>query len=391
MTRTLWRAGALAEDAAERADREGASSARRLVSARRAGLAALALAGLVVAGCGSGDKGSGGGSTAASTSQHDRKIVVGYSDPVGSNQAQQAVYRAQKEAAKQLGWEIVHLDANLSPSKQLSDIDSMISRKVDAINSWTLEEGAADAAYRRAVEAGIVIVGQSTASPYMSSTVWLQQNYGCSLAKMGAKYIADRRPGAKTLVIGGPPVKAITHYAQCFLDAAKAAGLTVLDKKDNMADTAAGSQPIAAAMVNQHPDVEAVWTYNDPTALGAGNALKAAGKQVWQEGKSDDGVIVIGSNGTEEGIQGIKSGLMTVTYDMHPDVIGTQIIAVLAKHFRDGVPAKDLPKNVVVPTTKWDLSNVADYVDPMKRPIKLGAVLGTGENSAGQGDHEITR
>lgn len=337
-------------------------------------------AALIAAGCGSsGDDTTSTTSTGVSTSAGmsptaSGGITVGYSDPVASNPAQQAVARGQEEAAKEFGWDLVHLDANLSASKQVSDIDTLISKKVDAINSFTIDQGAADAVYQRASQAGIPVIGQSSRSKYIQSSVWNQQNFDCSVAAKAAAYINARTPGAKTLVIGGPPVGAITQYVNCFQDEAEKAGLDVLEKKDNTTDTASGGQPIAAALINKHPDVQAIWCYNDPSCLGAGNALKAAGKKIWKQGESDSGVIVIGSNGSTDGISAIKSGLMTVSYDINPDKVGASVIALLAKHFEDGVPVKDLPKDVVVPTTEWDASNVGDYVDPIKRSIDTKTV-----------------
>jgi len=43
-------------------------------------------------------------------------------------------------------------------------------------------------------------------------------------------------------------------------------------------------------------------------------------------------------------------------------------------HLKDGKPLSALPKIVVVPITIWDAKNVAKYVDPLKRKIKVGKV-----------------
>ena len=43
-------------------------------------------------------------------------------------------------------------------------------------------------------------------------------------------------------------------------------------------------------------------------------------------------------------------------------------------HLKDGKPLSSLPKIVVVPIKIWDAKNVAKYVDPLKRKIKIGAI-----------------
>src|SRR5262249_54215031 len=52
---------------------------------------------------------------------------LGESSPVLSNPNQQAIAHGEDLAAKQAGWSVKHLDANLSPSKQVSDVDTFVN------------------------------------------------------------------------------------------------------------------------------------------------------------------------------------------------------------------------------------------------------------------------
>ena len=84
-------------------------------------------------------------------------IVIGYSDPLASEEGLRAVGYGARQAIKQLKlpWTLRELDAKLSSDKQITDIDTLVSLKVKGIMSWTLDPGAADAAYKRARAAGI--------------------------------------------------------------------------------------------------------------------------------------------------------------------------------------------------------------------------------------------
>ena len=84
--------------------------------------------------------------------------------------------------------------------------------------------------------------------------------------------------------------------------------------------------------------------------------------------------MITGANGSSDAAQGVKSGLITGTWDPRPDVMGTIAVEVLAMHLKDGKPLSALPKIVIVPITIWDAKNVAKYVDPLKRKIKVGAI-----------------
>jgi ABC-type sugar transport system substrate-binding protein len=61
--------------------------------------------------------------------------VIGWSVPIAANDYFRSVIYGQKEAAKQLGYRIRPYDANLSPDKQVSDLDLMTNAKVSGIVS----------------------------------------------------------------------------------------------------------------------------------------------------------------------------------------------------------------------------------------------------------------
>ena len=138
-------------------------------------------------------------------------IPLGESSPVASNPNQQAITYGENQAAKQYGMTVKTLDANLSPDKQVSDIDTFINLKVSGLITWTLDPGAAGAAYKRALAAGIPIVDYGS-TQNVTSSVFDARGFGCGQGKNAAAYIAKRVPGGKVIAIGGPPVPAITNY-----------------------------------------------------------------------------------------------------------------------------------------------------------------------------------
>ena len=73
----------------------------------------------------------------------------------------------------------------------------------------------------------------------------------------------------------------------------------------------ATAQPIAQSMLTKYPDAQAIWAYNDPSALGAGAVVRSSGDKVWDG--SQKGIIIEGANGSDEAAAGIKSGVITAT------------------------------------------------------------------------------
>ena len=296
-------------------------------------------------------------------------LQLGESSPVASNPNQQAITRGEDLAAKSYGWTVKTLDANLSPDKQVSDVDTFINLKVAGLITWTLDPGAAGAAYKRALAVGIPIVDFGSALN-VTASVFDARGFGCGQGKAAADYIAKRVPKGKVIVIGGPPVPAITNYTNCFVAGAKKDGLNLVGKQYNVKDTAATAQPIVQDLLTKNPDVNAIWCYNDPSCLGAGAVVRAAGKKAWIEGKQK-GIVITGANGSADAAAAIKSGLVTGTWDPQPSDMGRIAVQILAMHLKDGKPLAALPKIVVVPNKIWDASNVAGYVDPLKRPVKI--------------------
>ena len=324
---------------------------------------AALVATLAIAACGGdGDRGS----TADTTK-------VAYSNPVGAQPGQQEIVLGFEGGAGELGWDASSIDANLSPDKQVADIATMVAQGQDGIASWTLDPGAAAGAYGQADAGGIPVVGVNSEGPGIDATVWWQLNLcgpGSPIAEL-TEYIGAHRPGAEVLAIGGPPVPSIQAYEKCFAENAEEHGLTIVGEAHNTKDTAATAQPIVADLLTEHPDVDAIWAYNDASALGASAALTAARKHV-SDG-SDAGVMVFGQNGDADAIEAIREHRLTGTIDPDSVATGWALIKALSGFVgRDKVD--DPPRELVVESHMWTLENLGDYTPPRDRTYSLDTV-----------------
>ena len=159
--------------------------------AKLSATAAVVMAALAIAACGSDENGSSGGAT-----------KVAYSNPVGAQPGQQDIVFGFKAGAKELGWTAESIDANLSPDKQVADIATMVAQGEDGIASWTLDPGAAAGAYSQARAAHIPVVGVNSEGTGIDATVWWEINLcGSRFADRGARPVHRRgeagREGAR--------------------------------------------------------------------------------------------------------------------------------------------------------------------------------------------------
>jgi ribose transport system substrate-binding protein len=322
-----------------------------------------------VAACGSSSSGSStsGGSGAGKSDPQK----VAYSSPVAAQPGQRDIAFGFQSAAKGLGWSTSILDANLSADKQVSDIATMVTQKQNGIASWTLDPGAAAGAYGQAQSANIPVIGVNSEGTGVTATVWWELNR-CTPGgpeDTTAQYIARARAGARVIVIAGPPVPSIQAYVTCFRAAARRAGLNIVAETANTRDSSAAAQPIASDLLTKNPNVDAIWSYNDASALGVSAAVVAANKKVYTD-SSRTGIIVTGQNGDSDAIAAVRAGRMTGTWDTDPVATGWAVTRLLSDYIGANRMSSP-PRELVVRSDFWTSSNIGRYVAPRSRPFTL--------------------
>jgi ribose transport system substrate-binding protein len=267
----------------------------------------------------------------------------------------------QRRRAAELGWEFTSLDASLDPPLQVEQVDELVALGVDGLTTWTLDVELAEPAYERAVAAGIPIVAFNSESPSVT-TVIRQRADSEAPAEDAARYIAERVENARVLVVGGPPIPALIARTERFLQAAVQAGLTVVGRDDNVGDVEETAVPVIEGLLREQPNVDAVWCFNDYTAVAAGKVLARRGAPIWS-GRGR-GVIVSGISGAPLAIQAIRDGSVTLTYDSLPVDAGRAAVDVLDSIL---VRGEQPPREVWVDTVRYDATNIDSFVPWDKR------------------------
>lgn len=342
--------------------------------------AAMLLLVVVIAGCGSSDDTTGSEATAEATEAEVEeggaaeeeapsgggKSVV-YISPVAAQPGQQQINQGLEQSAKELGWSEFVLDSALSAEKQVSNVETAINKGVAAITSWTLDPNAVAGAYEQAQAKNIPVIGMNSKGTGVTATVWweVQQCGPGNPQQVSAEKIADLKPGAKTIVIGLEVAESTKEITDCFVREAKKAGLDVINKTNNEADNASGSQKVFEPLLTKYPDVEAVWDYNDESALGVSAALLAGGKTIATV-DNPDGVIVTGSNGDKGAIEAVEEGRISWTWD--PDNLASGFAAVkLSNEAVESGKASDL----IVESILVDSETIDEYVPAEEREYTL--------------------
>jgi len=80
---------------------------------------------------------------------------------------------------------------------------------------------------------------------------------------------------------------------------------------------------ITENILTSDPDIVAIFAANDPPGLGALQALKAAGR---------DDVLIVGFDGTKDGLQAVKNGDFAADVLQFPDAMGIIGVDLLVRH-----------------------------------------------------------
>jgi ribose transport system substrate-binding protein len=311
--------------------------------------------------------------TTGTTSAPAQKLTFAECSPVASNQHQMAFTYGRKQMCDLLGADFITTDANLSTTKMVSDVESFILRKVNGITSSIFDPGAATEVFKKAQDAGIPVLTSEAICDYVT-TAWFP-GFMCTRGaeKDAAEFISSIYPNGKILVVGGEPVPYILFVSKCMEEEAKSHNLTVLQRQDNLTDQASGAQQIVQDMLTKYKDVQAIWCFNDRSALGAAAAVTAAGLKIYNAAKPEPGAIIVtGMNGTQEALDAVRQGALTATYGGNSETIGAATIEELYGLATGQYKQDSVPKVIVTPFYRWDGVSVVNATNPLETKIVKG-------------------
>ena len=207
--------------------------------------------------------------------------------------------------AKAAGWEVSVVDTAGDVAAVISKIEDAVTQKVDAIviNVDPAQIGAGLAA---ASEAGIPVVGIDAGSdPLVAVNV---TSNGYAMAAETSVYVANRISGKGNVVMfvfdAFPPVQVRGVVADAIF--ANFPDIKVLDRitpdvaDGGIADSRAKMEAILAA--NPEPgSIAAVWAAWDQPALGAQQAIDAAGR-------GGEGIVIVGIDANPQAREAIAAG-----------------------------------------------------------------------------------
>ncbi|KLV10604.1 MULTISPECIES: ribose ABC transporter substrate-binding protein RbsB [Photobacterium] len=214
--------------------------------------------------------------------------------------------------AQELGYNLIVLDSQNDPSKELSNVEDLTVRGVKAILINPTDSDAVSNAIRMANRANIPVLTLDRGASRGDVVSHIASD-NVAGGEMAGKYIMEK-VGEKARVIqleGIAGTSAARERGQGFMNAVDNSGMELLASQPADFDRTKGLN-VMENMLAANPNVQAVFAQNDEMALGALRAVQASGKQV----------LIVGFDGTDDGIAAVKRGKLGATIAQQPDLIG---------------------------------------------------------------------
>lgn len=331
----------------------GSSRARSL---RILGVGVAAL--MALSACGGSDSGDTSG-TGSSGGGGDEKIAISLITKDSTNPFFVAMQEGAKKAAADEG-----IDITIASGKEEGDdqgqidaIENAITAQQKGILITPMSTGVNDA-IAKAREAGLFVIALDTPTDPPDAVDITFATDNREAGKLIGQYAAAKLGGEKAIIalldIFDDKVVSVDYNRdQGFLEGM---GLEDIGDPKTLGDepktgkysggdyeivgnvaTGANEEGGLAGMetlLSKNPDINVVYTINEPTAAGAAAALKAAGKE---------GVIIVSVDGGRAGVEAVQNGTIAATSQQYPAKMVSLGVAAIIEIVKSGTKPENSP------------------------------------------------
>ncbi|HBQ75918.1 MULTISPECIES: ribose ABC transporter substrate-binding protein RbsB [Exiguobacterium] len=273
------------------------------------------------------------GSSNGDTKKKTKDFKIGLSISTLNNPFFVSLKEGAEQEAKAQGATLQVADAQDDAAKQASDIEDMVQKKVDLILINPTDSAAVGAAVQTANDANIPVITVDRNAEAGDVVAHIASDNVAGGKQAGEYMIELVGDKAKVVELEGIPGASATRDRGKGFHEAVDGKLDVVAKQAANFDRAKGLSVMENILQN-NKDIKAVFAHNDEMALGAVEALKAAGL---------NDVKVIGFDATDDAVKAVKDGKMAGTIAQKPTEIGKMGVETAIKHLKGETVEKNIP------------------------------------------------
>lgn len=223
--------------------------------------------------------------------------------------------------ADELGATLIVLDSQDDAATEMSNVEDLITQGVSLIMINPTDSDAVGNAIAAANAAKIPVItlDRSANSGVVVSHIASDNVAG---GKMAGEFIIEKLGGVGDVVEleGIPGASAARERGQGFNEAIATSKIVVVAKQTANFDRAEGLS-VMENILQAQPKINAVFAHNDEMALGALEAIKASGRDIF----------VVGFDATADAVAAVEAGEMAATVQQLPKEIGGSGVATAMK------------------------------------------------------------
>ena len=271
----------------------------------------------------------------ATTSSKSATIKVGLITKDATNPFFVKMRAGATQAAKKLGAKLSYAAGKSSSdnASQIAAIENMTTAGVKGILITVADGKAENAAIAKARKRGVIVIAldSPTVPPSATNALFATNNFNAGV--LIGKYARAATKGKKVTIAmldehAGLSVGALRHNG--FLK-----GFGIKSGNSQIACVGNGEGQVApsqTAMENclqKNPNINVVYTINEPSAAGAWTALKSAGK-------SKANTTIVSVDGGCAGVRNVKAGVIDATSQQYPLLMASRGVAAVVKYAKTG-------------------------------------------------------
>jgi ABC-type sugar transport system substrate-binding protein len=283
-------------------------------------------------------------------------FVVGFSQMEHNNPWRLAQTASIKAEAAKRQYDLVVTDAQSQTSKQVSDVEDLVARGVELILLAPREYGGLAPALEAAQAASIPVIlvdREAEGTPGEDYVTFLGSNFIEQGVRAG-EWLAGQTGGQARIVelTGTPGSSVAVDRAKGFRQAlTRYPRMQIIASQTGDFSRAAGQKAMLNIVQAKGREITAVYAHNDEMALGAIEALEAAGM------KPGVDVTIISIDGERAALESITRVELGATVESNPR-FGPLAFDVIEKVRR----GEKVPPKILITDRFFDRSNAAQFV-----------------------------
>lgn len=273
----------------------------------------------------------------------DKKVTLGFAQVGAESGWRSANTKSVQESAAEAGFDLKFSDAQQKQENQIKAIRSYIQQKVDVISFSPVVESGWDTVLKEAKDAGIPVILTDRAVDSKDTSLYV--------TFIGSDFVEEGRRAGKWLVDKFKDEKGDVNIVELqgttgsapaidrkagFEETIKSSANLKIISSQTAEFTRAKGKEVMQAFLKANKDIDVLYAHNDDMALGAIQAIEAAGL------KPGEDIIIISIDGVKDGFVAASEGKINFIVECNP-LLGPQLMQAV----NDVLAGKEIPKRIV--------------------------------------------